>query len=298
MRGTIFNIQHFCTDDGPGIRTTVFFQGCNLRCFWCHNPESQSPQPQLQVFEALCLGCGKCVSVCPSGAQVFAPQGRRFLRERCTSCGKCTNSCPPGALTLAGKVLTTDEVMVQIDNDEAFYRNSGGGVSFSGGEPLLQRDFLKELLTRCAERGYHTAVESALQIPTEDLAQVVPLTSLFLADLKLMDSSRHLSAIGATNSRILENIRFLAQNAKALVIRVPVIPGVNTDPAQMEAMAEFLAGIEGIQAVEFMPYHGMAAEKYRSLGRVYEWAALEPPTERQLEEITGIFQCKNISVLK
>ncbi|MDR3552874.1 MAG: glycyl-radical enzyme activating protein [Clostridia bacterium] len=297
MKGIVFNIQRFCTDDGPGIRTTVFLKGCNMSCFLCHNPESLELKPQIQFFESLCIGCGICAALCPMHAQDFTGKKTGFRRECCRGCGLCAEKCPAGALVAAGSEMDTAQVMAEIGRDAQFYENSGGGVTFSGGEPLLQRDFLKEILVCCRERGYHTALESALNVPWEAVEDLRGCVSLFLADVKLIDEERHRAATGGSNRRILENITRLARGGSEIIVRIPIIPSVNANAADMAAIADFVRGTGGIRAVELMPYHAMAQEKYTSLGRVYAGAALAPPSDECMQEIAELFRARGLNVL-
>ncbi len=206
MKGLIFNIQRFSIHDGPGIRTTVFFKGCSLRCFWCHNPESIHPHPQIQLFLQKCIGCGKCFEICPVGAHCMIDGERVFLRELCRNCGKCAEICYADALVLAGKWLTAREVMDEVEKDKPFYENSDGGVTISGGEPLLQADFARALLEECKKEGLHTVVDTAGNVPWEAFEKVLPFTDLFLYDLKAADEEFHRQVTGAGNARILDKV--------------------------------------------------------------------------------------------
>ena len=278
MEGLFFNIQRFSIHDGPGIRTTVFLKGCNLRCFWCHNPESRSPRPQMQFFQEKCILCGRCVEVCPRGAQLIVEGTRIFDRSACDDCGLCAEECFAKALVESGEVKTTAEVFAEIQKDAVYYHNSGGGVTFSGGEPLLQLDCLVELLSACKQAGYHTAVDTAGSVDWERFAAVLPYTDLFLFDIKAWDEDRHKKAVGAGSARIHHNLLALGEHGAKIHVRIPVIPGVNADLVEMQAIGAFLRQVKGLELVELLPFHHLGSGKYRSLGLEYPTKALQTPS--------------------
>ena len=252
---TLFDIERNAFSDGPGIRTTVFFKGCNLRCAWCHNPESQLMPSQMMFYQDQCTGCGKCARVCPNQL------------ERCDLCGKCALYCPADARKVCGREYTLDEVLSEVLKDTAYYDRSGGGVTFSGGECMLQIDFLAEMLQKCKENGIHTAVDTAGHVPFEHFEKVLPFTDLFLYDLKLLDSERHRQYTGVSNQLILENLqRLFAADAKVW-IRIPVIPGVNDQPEEMKLVRKWLDQNGHPEKIELLPYHAMGENKYRALGK-------------------------------
>lgn len=229
--GIIFDVKRFSIHDGPGIRTTVFFKGCPLACLWCHNPESQSRAPQIMLRPSRCIACGACVDECAEGAITWNGGGVLTNRALCTSCGVCTQACVAEARELVGRKVTTAEIMAEISRDLAFYDESGGGVTFSGGEPLLQADFLLELLRECKRQEIHTAVDTSGAASWAALAQIAPFVDLFLYDLKLMDEARHKAATGAGNRLILDNLGRLAATGAAIQLRVALIPGkITTKP--------------------------------------------------------------------
>ena len=254
MKATIFDIERNSYVDGPGIRTTVFFKGCNLKCRWCHNPESQSPKPQMMFYKDKCKGCGKCKEICPTP-------------NRCTLCGKCTIYCPVDARKVCGREYTVDEVFAEVIKDKAYYDNSGGGVTFSGGECMLQIDFLAEILKKCKENGIHTAVDTAGHIPFESFEKILPYTDLFLYDIKIFDSQKHKQYVGVSNELILENLKKLFERKAKLWIRIPIIPDVNDSIEEIQKIKDFLKTIGTAQKIELLPYHAMGENKYRAIGK-------------------------------
>ena len=254
-KAIFFDIQRNSFVDGPGIRTTVFFKGCNLRCAWCHNPESQSAKPQMMFYKDKCTGCGKCKSVCP------------YHLEQCELCGKCTLYCPVDARKVCGKEHTVDEVLKEVLKDQAFYETSGGGVTFSGGECMLQIDFLAEILKKCKENGIHTAVDTAGHIPFESFEKILPYTDLFLYDIKIFDSQKHKQYVGVSNELILENLKKLFERKAKLWIRIPIIPDVNDSIEEIRKIKDFLKTIGTAEKIELLPYHTMGENKYRAIGK-------------------------------
>lgn len=255
LTATLFDIERNAFVDGPGIRTTVFFKGCNLRCAWCHNPESQSFQPQMMFYQDQCTGCGKCRTVCPQ------------QMNGCTLCGKCALFCPSDARKVCGKAYSASEVLAEILRDKPYYDRSGGGVTFSGGECMLQIDFLSDILHRCRESGVHTAVDTAGHVPFDSFARILPDTDLFLYDIKLLDAQRHRQFTGVSNDLILENLQKLFAKDAKVWIRIPVIPGVNDQPGEMEAIRDWLMRHRQPEKIELLPYHAMGENKYRALGQ-------------------------------
>ena len=294
-QGIIFNIQRFSIHDGPGIRTTVFFKGCNLRCFWCHNPEAALVQPQLQYFPDKCIACGGCVAVCPQGAHALVDGVHTFNRDLCQSSFRCVEECFSGALQKIGKDYTVVQVMAEIERDQPYFESSGGGVTFSGGEPLLQKDFLKALLIECRGRGIHTAVDTAGNLPQEVFEEIQPLVDLFLFDIKACDEDIHRRATAAGNRRIHANLRWLSQAGSKIWIRIPVIPGVNDSDSEIHAIAGLLAPLAGIQWVELMAFHTLGSEKYASLGQPYPAAGLTPPSKVRIAEIRDVLVAKGLN---
>ncbi|WP_243662924.1 glycyl-radical enzyme activating protein [Hydrogenispora ethanolica] len=267
LKGLITDIQRFSLHDGPGIRTTVFFKGCNLNCAWCHNPETINPKPELLYYESQCLGCLHCIPVCPAGAQRAVDGQHRFERDRCIACGRCAAVCYPGAAVLAGREVSAQAVLEEILQDRAYYQRSGGGVTLSGGEVLVQKDFAREILALCREQGVPTAIETNLCATWEDLQTVLPLTDLLLLDVKHWDAAEHRRWTGADNRLIHENLRHLAQVQVPLIIRTPVIPGVNDSEPVIARIAECLAGLPNLLYYELLRFNPLGENKYRALGR-------------------------------
>lgn len=263
---TLFDIQRNSFVDGPGIRTTVFFKGCNLHCAWCHNPESQSPKPQMMFYQSKCANCGKCRIVSPYDADFF---------------------CPNAARELCGKEYTADEVWREIKKDARFYQSSGGGVTFSGGECMLQIDFLEALLAQCKKNGIHTAVDTAGNVPFERFERILPYTDLFLYDVKCYDSRLHKQYTGVENGRILENLRLLLAKNASVWVRIPLIPSVNDSEEEMRRIKDFLDSCGKPQRTELLPYHAMGAHKYGALG--LDATTFDVPSKETLDALNAIF---------
>jgi pyruvate formate lyase activating enzyme len=288
LRGIVTNIQRFSIHDGPGIRTTVFLKGCNLHCFWCHNPETLRREAQLQIFPDRCIGCGECFERCPQGAHVVENGGRLFLRERCQACGTCVETCYAQALVLVGECKTVDEVVEEVLRDLPFYETSEGGVTLSGGEPLLQPDFSYAILERCRAEGLHTAIETAANFPWARVAAILPVTDLVMMDIKLMDAERHKACTGVPNARILENAVRLGREAPALIVRTPIVPGVNDNTEDVAAIAQFAGQLPNLLYYELLPFHPMASGKYDSLDMDYRARDLKSPPKEQMDALTEV----------
>jgi pyruvate formate lyase activating enzyme len=264
--GIITDIQRFCVHDGPGIRSTVFFKGCNLRCAWCHNPETILPQPQLQTHPDKCIACGACLAACSHGAHVAVDGRRNFNRRLCTACGTCARTCYAEALKLVGRRVSAREILAEIREDRPFYANSGGGVTLSGGEPLCQQAFAIEVLQLCRGAGVHTAIETNLAWPWQHVEPVLPWLDLLMVDIKTLDSALHRRWTGTGNESVLDNLRRLAGQDLPLIVRTPVIPGVNDTEKEIGAIADFIANLSYLQYYELLPYHPLGVGKYASLG--------------------------------
>jgi pyruvate formate lyase activating enzyme len=285
--GLVFDIRRFSVQDGPGIRTTVFFKGCPLRCDWCHNPESQSTQPQLQLRPERCIGCGACLAACPQGALALA-DGRVLARNGlCTACGACIPGCYAEALEMAGRTMTVGAAMAEVERDVVFYDRSGGGVTFSGGEPLAQPGFLLALLQACRRKAIHTALDTSGHASWAVIDALRLHVDLFLYDLKLVDDDQHRQLTGVSNRLILANLAALAGRGHRIILRMPVIPGVNDDDSNVEAAGALAASLPGIERLDLLPYHGSAIGKYERMHRPYPYAGIRSPSPAQMEELAA-----------
>ena len=298
LETVILDIKRFSIDDGPGIRTTVFLKGCSLHCQWCHNPESMHREPEVQYFPHLCTGCQKCVKACPVNAQRMESGKRKFIRDLCKHCGKCVEACNNKALVMAGKRMTVAQVLKEVEKDKIFYDRSGGGVTFSGGEPLLHPGFLFELLKKVKAKGIHTAVETAGNVPWKTFEDVLPYTDLFLYDVKVIDEEKHKAFTGVSNKQIVENLKKLGTMKTALSIRIPVIPGVNDTAGEMERIACLVKDFSAVTSIELMPYHNIAQGKYESLGIEYKFKDITALSTEQIVHLTKVFAHRNLPVNK
>ncbi len=268
-KGRVLSIDRFVGEDGPGFRTTVFLKGCPLRCVWCHSPESISPKAQLFFQAARCIGCGACVGVCPRDAQVVSPNERHIIWERCDDCGDCVPVCPSAALDMAGKWMSVEQVLDVVGRDMVYYRNSGGGVSFCGGEAILQHEFLLACLKACQDAGIDTAVDTCGHAKWSVLEEMLPYIDFFLYDIKHMDSARHKELTGVGNELILENLEKISQRDKPIWVRVPLIPGYNDSEENLRRTAEFVAKMDAVEQISLLPYNVVGGAKYQSIGETY-----------------------------
>ncbi|MDR0397449.1 MAG: glycyl-radical enzyme activating protein [Oscillospiraceae bacterium] len=278
------NIQRFSVHDGPGARSVVFMKGCNLRCAWCHNPESINPNPELLFYAERCIGCGKCFAVCPSGAHVTR-EGRHIVdRERCVNCLRCADTCYAQALAVSGERVTVDELARQIVEEKPYY-GSEGGVTFSGGESMLRIDFLEQILARCAKERVHCAIDTAGNVPWRSFERALAFSPMFLYDIKAADPQTHRRLTGADNARILENLARLSESGARIWIRAPYIPGFNHGEAR--AIADICSRVNA-ERVEIVGYHRLGESKYAALGRS-GGIDPEPPSRAELEAVRDAF---------
>ncbi|MBI4765919.1 MAG: glycyl-radical enzyme activating protein [Deltaproteobacteria bacterium] len=284
--GLVFNLQQFSTEDGPGIRTTVFLKGCPLRCPWCHNPEGLRPEPDLMWYGVRCIGAQHCLSACPEKALHLFAEGMGIDRGRCTLCGKCQEACPAGALEIIGRTYTPDELISELLKDLVFYKTSGGGITFSGGEPMLQADFLVQALRRCRQEELHTALDTCGAVSGERFKPVLPLVDLVLFDLKLMDPERHRSATGVSNDIILDNARCISAEGKPMWIRTPVIPGLTDDVENIRSIGEFIRDfLPTVERWDLLAYTYLGRPKYERLDLPYALKDKPLLTKGEMEDL-------------
>ena len=291
----VFDIQRFSTHDGPGIRTTVFLKGCPLRCFWCHNPESLNPHPQILFTESKCMGCGRCVKSCLHGAVI---SNGEIDREKCTGCGICADACPPRALSFSGKNMTAQEILMEAEKDRAFYEKSGGGITLSGGEALLQSKFAAEVLSACKSAGIHTALDTCGEVPFSAFEEVLPYTDIFLYDIKAAEPERHKKGCGTDGKRIAENLKRLSALGADIRLRVPVIPGFNDSKAAMGEICALIDSLPSKHPLDLLRFHRMGGIKYKALGMQYKALDYEPPDDGKMEEFADMFRpfCESVTI--
>jgi len=288
--GLVFNLQKYSVHDGPGIRTTVFLKGCPLCCAWCHNPESISPRREILVISQRCTACGECRSECPFGASLTGEGPLPPRHEQCTLCAACVDACPTGARQMIGREMTVAEVVAEVCKDRIFYEDSGGGVTISGGEPLSQPHFLTALAEALRAAGLQVALDTTGFGCTEHLLAAARFCNLVLYDLKAFDEARHRQLTGVSNGGILKNLQALDAVHGNIWIRIPVVPGFNDDPADLEKIGALVAGLRSVTLVNLLPFHRAGLHKYERLGWSHPLEGVEPPAAVAMEHLAGIFR--------
>ncbi|MBQ2734571.1 MAG: glycyl-radical enzyme activating protein [Clostridia bacterium] len=294
LKASILELKRFAVHDGDGIRTTVFFKGCPLRCVWCHNPEGIAFGKELSYLESKCIGCGECVSACPTAAHNMVDGAHTFDRTRCIGCGACDTVCLGNALKLYGREMTVEELMPMLLEDREFYEQSGGGVTLSGGECLMQADFCAALLENLKKEGIQTAVDTCGAVTQAALEQVMPYTDVFLYDVKAIDEQVHRRCTGASNRKILENLAFLDAQGAKIEVRIPYVPHYND--GEMAGIAAHLASLRNLVGVRVLPYHNYAGSKYQAIGIEHTLPALLP-TKDELEGARNILTAVGLRVI-
>jgi len=287
VTGTIFDIKRFAVHDGPGIRTTVFFKGCPLRCLWCHNPESMKVQRQIVFFENKCIGCGECFKRCPNGALEATPEGRKYYRDKCKLCGTCVEYCYAEATVMQGKIVTVEEVIEEVKKDMPFYENSNGGVTLSGGEPTMQPEFCIAVLKESKNAGMHTALDTSGFVKYEVFREILRYVDLILYDVKVIDAQKHKEYTGVSNDVILSNLLKVDDLEIPIEIRIPTIPGYNDSDDNITATCDLINKMKNVSAVKMLPYHRLGEGKYDRLDMDYRLKNLEPPNKARMEELVS-----------
>jgi pyruvate formate lyase activating enzyme len=284
--GLTSNVQRFSTEDGPGIRTTVFFKGCPLRCAWCHNPEGISPHPELMWYDMRCIGARDCLIACQEQALELTPRGMRIDRQRCTVCGDCAQACPTGALEVIGREWTPEELFTEVQKDTVFFETSEGGVTLSGGEPMAQADFVLDLARRCSKAGIHVALDTCGAAAWERYERILPLLDMVLYDLKIFDMDRHKISTGMHNDHILENARRITSAGIPMWIRTPIIPGYTSDAANIIALGDFIAAeLPTVERWDLLAYTNLGQPKYHRLDRPYALEGVPLLTRTEMESL-------------
>jgi pyruvate formate lyase activating enzyme len=284
-KGLVFDIKKYAIHDGPGIRTTVFFKGCPLQCQWCHNPESWRDHVELSFRKSRCVGCGQCADTCLRDAISLVENQPVTDAQKCILCGRCVDICTAGARQIIGQQMSVGEVMAEIEKDVIFYDQSGGGVTFSGGEPLMQPDFLLALLNQCRALNIHTVVDTSCYAEPTITKSVAERADLFLCDIKHMDNEMHERFTGVGNSLILDNIRLISKAGKKIVIRIPIIPGFNDGSVNIEATGNFAASLQGVGRIDLLLFNHGGMEKSTRLTGEIDSMRLETPDEEQMNSI-------------
>ena len=286
----LLDTKRFAVHDGPGIRTTFFTKGCPLKCIWCHNPESVCSAPQTGFYPELCRHCGSCAESCPAGAQEISAEGKHsFNASQCLACGKCEEACSGNAIKLYGRAVSVDEAFALALEDRDFYENSGGGVTISGGEPLMQKEFTLELFRRLKAEKIHTALDTCAFVSVNSLAEALEVCDMFLVDFKHSDSAMHRKLTGQPNELIKSNLEYLSSRGARIEIRIPVVPGCNDSKENLEGTGIFLGKLQ-IESVKLLPYHALARNKYRALQLPDTMPEVHSPSEEELAQAASILE--------
>ncbi|HSP48132.1 MAG TPA: glycyl-radical enzyme activating protein [Clostridiaceae bacterium] len=293
-KSVVCEIERYAIHDGPGVRTVVFLKGCPLRCAWCSNPETQNPENELYYNQKTCIGCRHCIAACPLGVLTYE-EGVRIDRETCDQCGKCVDVCPTGSLNLVGEEMTAEAVLTEVLKDEAFYASSGGGLTITGGEVLMNAPFVLDLLRRAKAECIDTCIETTGYGKLTDLIGIAEYADTVYYDIKHIDDGRHRELTGVGNRVILENLEVLSKLHGQIVIRMPILSGINSDVASVKEAAEFVFGL-GIREVHLLPYHALGKGKYTQLGRPYSLLMLKPPGEEEMEELRMLVEACGLKV--
>lgn len=294
--GLVTDIQRFSLNDGPGIRTTVFLKGCNMKCSWCHNPETISHKKELMFYKNKCIGCGRCFNTCPSGVHSVVDGVHVIDREKCTLCGKCVELCYAEALVFSASEKTSDEVMFEVLQDKIYYDESNGGVTLSGGEVTCQKDFALEIIEKCKQNGIKTAIETNLLLPFEQIKDLLAAVDLVMFDIKIFDSDEHKKHTLVDNKQILENVKKLDELGVPFIVRTPLIPDVTDSIENLSAIAEYISETKNLLYYEILNFNPLGASKYESLAKNNEFAAAKPFVNTKLDELAKQLEKFNAKV--